>query len=318
MAVLPMDIEILPPSDDRIFKTLMTHPDAKKVLINVVSSIIERPVIETYIRNVELPVMDTEEKLERFDVNCVIENGDQIDVEMQASRIEEPDGDHRNLLNKLIYYLTDLHSSQKSKGVKYNEMVRTYQATFCNYTIFPYWPVFYSKFSMRRSNGEQLSDQINMVIIELSKLENSLKKPIHALTQLETWSMFFRYAPDSKHRGFINEIINEKEEVALAADVLMEISKDERERARYRSSRMAETDLISNLLTVEARGEARGEVRGEARGIARIALNLKNEGMPVEYIARMTNLSITEIENLDQKVNQKLLNSINTTTTTTS
>ena len=76
MTQLPMNDDILPPSDDRIFKALLTHPDAKQVLINVVSAIIERPVIEAQVRNVELPVMDIEEKAERFDVNCVIDNSD--------------------------------------------------------------------------------------------------------------------------------------------------------------------------------------------------------------------------------------------------
>jgi hypothetical protein len=70
----------------------------------------------------------------------------------------------------------------------------------------------------------------------------------------------------------------------------MEISKDEQERARFRSRRMAETDRISNLLTVEA--------RGRAEGMAAVALNMKKEGMPVDVIARLTTLSTREIENL--------------------
>ena len=88
----------------------------------------------------------------------------------------------------------------------------------------------------------------------------------------------------------------------MASALLMEISKDERERARLRSRRMAETDRISNLLTVEARGEARGKAEGMAQGMARgvseVALNMKREGMPVETIARLTKLSAREIENL--------------------
>ena len=40
-----MDADILPPSDDRIFKVLLTHPNAKQVLIDLVSTIIERKVI---------------------------------------------------------------------------------------------------------------------------------------------------------------------------------------------------------------------------------------------------------------------------------
>jgi len=67
MAKLPTDMEILPPSDDRIFKTLLTHPNAKRVLINVVTAVLERTVINVQIRNTEPPVMDVDEKAERFD-----------------------------------------------------------------------------------------------------------------------------------------------------------------------------------------------------------------------------------------------------------
>jgi len=44
----------------------------------------------------------------------------------------------------------------------------------------------------------------------------------------------------------------------------MQISQDDRERARLRSRRMAETDRISNLLTARDNGIAEGLVRGEA------------------------------------------------------
>ena len=298
MAKLPAGIEILPPSDDRIFKTLLTHPDAKPVLINVVSAVIERTVIDVQIRNIEPPVMDINEKAERFDVNCVIDSGDQVDVEMHSSRIEEITEGHKSFLNKSIYYMTDLHSSQKSKGVKYYDFVRTYQVTFCEYTIFPQWPDFVSRFSMCRPNGEQVSDQINMVVIEMSKLGSILKKPVEELTLLEMWTLFFNFAPDLKYRDIINKVIDVKEEIGMASALLMEISKDEHERALFRSRRMAETDAISNLLTAEARGEARGVAQGEIRGISKVALNMKKEGMPIEAIARLTNLSAQEIEKL--------------------
>ena len=47
----------------------------------------------------------------------------------------------------------------------------------------------------------------------------------------------------------------------MAATLLREISRDERERAILRSRRMAETDRISDLLTSEEKGEIRGEQR---------------------------------------------------------
>ena len=114
----------------RIFKVLLTHPEGKQVLIDVISTVLERTVIEAQVRNIELPVMDIEEKAERFDVNCTIDNGDQIDVEMHSSEIVEIGTKRTDFINKYVYYLTDLHSSQKSKGMMYHELVKTYQITF--------------------------------------------------------------------------------------------------------------------------------------------------------------------------------------------
>ena len=162
MIKLPTDADILPPSDDRIFKTLLTHPDAKRVLMDIVSTVIERPVLNVEVRNNEPPKMDVDEKAERLDVNCTVDGGDQIDVEMHSSPIKEVDDKHSNFINKSIYYLTDLHSSQTSKGMKYYELVRTYQITFCGYTVFTEWSDFVNRFSLRRPTGEQISDQINI------------------------------------------------------------------------------------------------------------------------------------------------------------
>ena len=89
MGLLPLDIDILPPSDDRVFKKILTSPEAKPALMDLISSVINRPVVDVVVRNNELLVGDTEEKAERLDVNCKIDDGTQVDLEMQASRIQE-------------------------------------------------------------------------------------------------------------------------------------------------------------------------------------------------------------------------------------
>ena len=52
----------------------------------------------------------------------------------------------------------------------------------------------------------------------------------------------------------------------MAGELLMSISQDERERAVFRSRRMYQTDLQSDLATAEDRGERRGRVKGRAEG----------------------------------------------------
>ena len=261
--LLAEDADILPPSNDRIFKLLLTHNEGKQVLIDLISTVIEKKVLDVQVRNIELPVTDIEEKEERFDVNCTIENGDQVDVEMHCERKIDAGKKFSSFINKYTYYMTDLHSSQKSKGVKYKDLKRTYQITFSTYSVFPKRPDFLSWYTLRTKDGHQLSDQVNMIIIELDKLGKAIRKPIEELTSQEKWSLFFKFAQDPLHRNRINDIISNKKEIGMAAALLQEISKDEHERARLRSRRMYETDKESDRLTSEEIGETRANERWE-------------------------------------------------------
>ena len=173
MGLLPMNADILPPSDDRVFKLILAPQESEPILRDLVTAIIKRPVVGVEVRNSEIPSEDTQEKAERLDVNCITDDGSQIDLEMQASRIQEdPDGKHQNLKGKSVYYLCDLHSSQPSKGIRrYNRLARTYQVTFCSYTVFPNRTKFVHSFSLRHDeDNELLSDAIHVVYVELSKL----------------------------------------------------------------------------------------------------------------------------------------------------
>ena len=295
MGLLPMDMDILPPSDDRVFKLILTKDDAKPVLMDLISAVIDRPVVDVVVRNNEPPPEDTSEKAERLDVNCSIDDGSQCDLEMQASPIEEDaDGEHKNIKGKGIYYLCDLHSSQPSKGVRrYDRLARTYQVTFCSYTVFPNRAEFVNSFSLRHDkDNELLSDAIQIFYVELSKLKELLKKPVEVMADLEKWAIFFRYAHDSKHREKVNEVIQSKEALQMAGELLMSISQDERERAVFRSRRMYQTDLQSNLATAEDRGRRIGRQEGKLE-IARMMLSA---GEPIEKVMNYTGLTNPKME----------------------
>ena len=295
MGLLPMDIDILPPSDDRIFKLILTSPEEGKiVLMDLISSIINRQVVNVEVRNNELPVGDIEGKAGRLDVNCRIQDGTQISLEIQASYLKEDlGGEHKNLIGKSIYYLCDLHSSQPLKGVKrYDRLVQTYQVTFCSYNVFPKLASYVNSFSMRHdTTNELLSDIIHVIFIELSKLSEIVEKPVSEMSELEKWAIFFQYANITTHREKVNKIIESKKELQMAGDLLMSVSKDERERAINRSRRMYETDMASNLATAED--------IGEQKGVIKVARNMIADGDPIDKIIRNTGLTREEVEKLD-------------------
>ena len=262
--LLPMDADILPPADDLIFKCLLTHPDAKDVLIDIISTVVEREVTSVQINNNELYISDTGEKAERFDVNCKIDNDEQFDIEMHCEKGTDKEGIVRvNFINKYTYYLADLHSTQPSKGKAYFELVRTYQVTFSLNNVFPKRKGFVHRFSLRSEDGEQLTDQINMIIIELGKLDYALNKPVSELSTFEKWLLFLRYAPDPLQREKINDIIKERKEISMASELLQAISQDEKQRAHFRSRRMYQTDRTSELITAIETGKLEERAKWE-------------------------------------------------------
>ena len=91
----------------------------------------------------------------------------------------------------------------------------------------------------------------------------------------------------SRKKGII---VLERSEIAVAGALLLEISQDERERAKFRSRRMFETDQVSNFLTAVDRET---HLR-----MLKVARNMKDAGEPYEKIIKYTGLSINEIESL--------------------
>ena len=292
MGLFPKDFELLAPYDDRIFKAMLISPQAKPALMFVSSAVIKRPVVDVVVRSTELPVETNEEKNERFDVNCLINDNTQADIEMQSDPMEEVKGSkHENLRARCLYNLCDLHSSQPSVGKSYDKLSKTYQVMFCGYSVWPERKGFIHSFSMRHDEDNGLlHDGIRSMIIELTKLQKILKKPIEQMTDMECISIFLRYADKPKYRELVNKVIESREGLAVAGEVLMGISKDERERAIFRNRRIAKADQESNRITAVRNAE-----KAQALAVAKIMLA---DGEPVEKIIKYFGLTRAEVEAL--------------------
>ena len=84
----------------------------------------------------------------------------------------------------------------------------------------------------------------------------------------------------------------------MAGELLMSISQDERERAVFRSRRMYQTDLQSNLATAEERGKRLGRQEGRSERNFEIARMMLSAGEPTEKIMSYTGLTRQEITQL--------------------
>ena len=97
-----------------------------------------------------------------------------------------------------------------------------------------------------------LSDAINLTFVELSKLDEVVKKPVSDMTDLDKWSVFFQYAPDMEHREIVNKVIESEEVLQVAGNLFNEY---QQERARGGPSTVAagSSRLIYSLIWLPPR-----------------------------------------------------------------
>ena len=104
---------------------------------------------------------------------------------------------------------------------------------------------------------------------------------------------------DFSYCGFVKNVVSSRrnEGLAVAGEVLMSISKDEREKAIFRSRRIALADQESNRVTAE-RNHKIALANAEKENTITIAKNLLQMNLPIEQIVKGTGLTRGEVEAL--------------------
>jgi predicted transposase/invertase (TIGR01784 family) len=234
--------KILPPSENGVFKAVLTLPEAHVALVDAVAAFISRPVNDVTLRNNDMPARDKLAKQEEYDINCLVdgEDGDQCDVEMQASPLEGDNkkNDHRNIKWRSVFNLSDLHANQPGRGRRYGQFVKSYQVMLCNYSVFDYENKLVEPFTFRNPKGQELCDAVTAIFINLTQAKEIAKKPVSAMSNIEVWVVFFALADKPAYSGVIAEIVKTKEGIAVANDTLLNISQSPEERAHFRSRRI--------------------------------------------------------------------------------
>ena len=187
--------------------------------------------------------------------------------------------------NRIVYCLCDLHAKQKGKGLNFDELLKSYQISFCNFVMFDNNDLI-NKFNMRNQSGLKLSDSVTAVSIEVPKLGDVLAKPITEMSAIEIWTMFFAHADNPQFKAKIGETMRVKEEIAMATEILNTISKDEHAIAKYRARRKWEADLTTNLSVSRRLGREEGIIIGRQECMQEIIEKFRRGGMSENEIEK--------------------------------
>ena len=233
---------ILPPYENGVFKAILTLPEAKTALEDVVETMIDVPVKGVVLRNNAAPSRDISAKQEQYDINCVVnaQNGEQCNIEMQSSPMEGDNSanEHQNIRWRSVFNVCDLHSNQEGRGLRYAHFARSYQVMLINFKVFRDKKRLLERFTFRNREGMELCDAVTVIFIDLSQAKEIAKKLVSEMSNIEKWVIFFALGNQPKYSGILTEIIKQQEGIAVANEVLLNISQNPDERARFRSRRI--------------------------------------------------------------------------------
>ena len=239
------DDDIINPCWDNVFKAVFTKetPESRGALQNLLSAIIGFDLEVTEIVANEPAVDNKNERQIRYDISCTLSDGTLCNIEMTLNpRDYEP--------VRLEYYVSKRFVSQEIRGTEktYNDLRPTYQiALIVNKSAFADNMYVHRFLYYDYINSISLGGKTRIITVELSKLDSIAEKQVPDMTPLERWSVFFRYTPDKTKRSLINEIIKSEEGIAMGAQILLNVSKDEAERARLLSEYKYEVDYQSDI-----------------------------------------------------------------------
>jgi predicted transposase/invertase (TIGR01784 family) len=312
---LEKDEDVIDICLDIVFKAVFTKETAESTtaLETLLSAIIGRRVKILGMTVNEPPAHDRRDKQIRYDINCKIDGGEPVNLEITLSP-EDFDP------YRLEFYAGKLFTGQDitGGGKTYSDLKEAYQITILvKRRYFEDGELLHRFKYYDAVNGVELGGRSRIITMELSKVNEGAGAL--EMSAAERWAYYLRNVADKRKRDKVNDIIAIEEGISMANSMLTAISRDDAERARLISELKFELDTRSRLVAAEQRvaaaeqraeqrvaaAEQKAEQKAEQRAVAveqevrrEMARALKVMGLPAEQISRAAGLSTEEIEAL--------------------
>lgn len=288
--------ELLDPRNDFVFKRIFGSEENKDVLLAFLNRTFaesgELSLIEIVLLN---PYTDKDAPLDKqsiFDIWAKTSEGKLINIEMQLFN-------KYDIEKRTLYYWSKRYSSQLQEGQTYKELKKCVTINILNYSFIPN-ERYHNVFHLREDHtGIELSDDIEVHFMELSKLDD-YSVPVEG--GLINWLLFLKGADKSNWEVLkMNEPTLKK-----AMDTLEFLSQDrearrlyeERQKYLHDEASMIEWATEKGLKKGRAEGRTEGRAEGEHAKAIAIAKNMLSMGIEVSVIAKASGLSESEVVSL--------------------
>lgn len=292
----PSPSALLNPCVDPIFKILFTDESKESniALTCFLTDIIGKKVSNVVLQPNELSGETNSDKQSEFDINCKIE-GKIVNIEMQGLNKDNHFG------RRAEYHVAHLYNHYVTKGLDWKETPQAFQISVLNFTFDDSEKDCISYYLMRNQNGRTIAGMLNVIFMELPKIE-PIPDDFSLLTPVQMWGKFFLYANKPDKSDFVEKLAEQNRGIKMAVTVLKNISQDEMNWYHETRYWMHVSDEKTMINEAERRGRAEGKKEGKAEGvlegIKQVAQKAIKAGLPPDQIALLTGLSEEEINQL--------------------
>lgn len=267
------------PFTDFGFKKIFGEEASKPLLLDFLNALLPKKdrIIELSFRNTEQLGHGDLDRKAIFDIYCENEVGERFIVELQKAK-------QNYFKERTIYYSTFPIREQAEKGLWDYDLKAVYcigilDFTFDNYESEPERSEVVHTIKLKNQNGEVFYDKLTYIYLEMP---NFKQKEDELSTRLDKWLYFIQHLEDFQSVPTIF-----KDEIFTQAFEKAELAKfNQLEMDSYENSLKIFRDLKGVIDTAFDGGKLE------------VAKNLKHEGMPVDFIEKMTGISREIIEKL--------------------
>ena len=289
--------KLLSPKLDIVFQTLFGEVGSERITKKFLEAILDKKLEDVDLsRNIVLRREKPKDKMGILDVLVKINQKEYCNVEMQM--IEKD-----NLIERILYYWSRIYGRNLNSSDDYIELKRTIGILIVNFEIKKLKELgYHSKWQIIEEKERKLvlTEHLELHIIEIPKIYKIGKN--EETEELVKWINFIEN-PESKKVG---EYMKDNEEMKEAKEKLEVMSEDERMQilAELRLKAIRDEKAIKRFAIKQGmeEGMKQGMKQGIEQGIEQekkeTAKKMKEEGLDIEIIKKVTGLTEEEINAL--------------------
>ena len=252
---------LLNPRVDSTFKAMFTQPtqESRDALHSFLEAAIEQKIKTVQLTASDAPMAFSGQRQVSYDIVCELDDGKSVNIEMQAFNQKYDYG------KRAEYQVSRLETTYLKKGDGWEKAPVVYQITVLDFIYNKESSDAVSRYAMRTKSGLELSNSLNVVFVELPKVEN-LEQRLDKNTLLENWALFLKDADDPRKRDIIRRLTDKEAGLMQAQKSLSSISADKDLWIAQFRQEIFERDRISSLSAMRKEGLEAGRAIGLAEG----------------------------------------------------